>query len=173
MASAYEAASGPFADRLLAALVAGEDAGGDGRGRMSAALLVVDGERRDDDPNAGVLVDVRVDAHEQPLAELARLVRTADAFARYFRAVDAIGAGDNDGALREIEIAHALLPQDENILFVRAGALLATGDVDQGRAVMQHLVQHRPSWATILRSFAGKGLIALPPGIEIEEFAGD
>ena len=140
---------------------------------MSAALLVVDGERRDDDPNAGVLVDLRVDAHEQPLDELARLVRTRRRLrpllpARSTRSVPAT----TTAALREIEIAHALLPDDENILFVRAGALARHGRVDEGRAVMQQLVQRRPSWATILRSFVGKGLFAVPPGIELEEFVG-
>lgn len=168
MASAYEAASGPFADRLLAALVAGEAAGGDARGGMSAALLVVDGERRAD-PNAGVVVDVRVDAHEQPLAELARLVRTGDAFVHYFRAVDAIGAGDNEAVLREIEMARALLPDDENIQFVRAGALILNGRVDDGRATMRALLASRPSWATVLRSFVAKGMFPVPEGLDLDD----
>ena len=61
-----EQASLPFPRRLLATLKAGEDAGGDRRGRQSAALLVHDGE---DYP----LLDIRVDDHADPLAELARL----------------------------------------------------------------------------------------------------
>jgi uncharacterized Ntn-hydrolase superfamily protein len=64
MAGAYESASGRLPERLLAAFVAGEEAGGDARGRMSPALLVVDGERRDDATD-GVLVDLRVDAHDE------------------------------------------------------------------------------------------------------------
>jgi uncharacterized Ntn-hydrolase superfamily protein len=168
MAQAYADSSGPFADRLVSALVAAEAAGGDARGRMSAALLVVDGERRDD-PNAGVLVDVRVDAHDQPLDELARLVRAADAFDHYFRAVDAIGAGDNEAVLREIEIARTLLPGDENIQFVRAGALFFNGQVDEGRATMRALLANRPSWATVVRGFVDKGLFALPAGFDLED----
>jgi len=62
----------PLADRLLAALRAGDEAGGDRRGRQSAALLVVrDGAGyggRDD-----VAVDLRVDDHAQPVTELFRL----------------------------------------------------------------------------------------------------
>src|SRR5262245_40788856 len=88
MAAAYEAASGPFPRRLLAALAAGEEAGGDARGAMSAAMKVVDGDRRDD-PTDGVVVDVRVDEHDRPLDELARLLTASDAFDHYFRAVDA------------------------------------------------------------------------------------
>jgi len=68
---AYEAASAlPFARRLIAAMHAGEAAGGDKRGKQSAALLIHDGE---DYP----LYDLRVDDHAEPLAELARLQEVA------------------------------------------------------------------------------------------------
>jgi uncharacterized Ntn-hydrolase superfamily protein len=70
-ARAYEAQeNAPFARRLVAAMQAGEAAGGDKRGRQSAALLVHDGE---DYP----LYDLRVDDHADPLAELARLQQVA------------------------------------------------------------------------------------------------
>ena len=66
-ADAFEAASDvPFARRLIAAMKAGEAAGGDKRGRQSAALLIHD---REDD----AMLDLRVDDHADPLAELARL----------------------------------------------------------------------------------------------------
>jgi uncharacterized Ntn-hydrolase superfamily protein len=65
--NAYEAQSAlPFAQRLIAAMHAGEAAGGDKRGKQSAAMLIHDGE---DYP----LYDLRVDDHADPLAELARL----------------------------------------------------------------------------------------------------
>ncbi|MBO0764284.1 MAG: DUF1028 domain-containing protein [Hyphomicrobiaceae bacterium] len=70
-AQAYQAHSDlPFAQRLIGALMAGEAAGGDMRGRQSAALLIHDGE---DYP----LYDLRVDDHGDPLAELARLADIA------------------------------------------------------------------------------------------------
>ena len=76
MAAGFRAHSGDLADRLLAALDAGEAAGGDVRGRQSAALLVV--------PASGeswrVRFDVRVDDHSDPLGELRRLVRLARAY---------------------------------------------------------------------------------------------
>ena len=68
---AYQAnAQVPFARRLIAAMQAGEAAGGDKRGKQSAALLIHDGE---DYP----LYDLRVDDHAEPLAELARLEEVA------------------------------------------------------------------------------------------------
>jgi len=73
LAWAFEASTGrPLAERLLDCLDAAEAAGGDSRGRQSAALLVV--ER--DGGYAGLsdtLVDLRVDDHPDPLAELRRL----------------------------------------------------------------------------------------------------
>jgi uncharacterized Ntn-hydrolase superfamily protein len=171
MAAAYEAATGPFARRLLAALVAAEDAGGDARGAMSAAMKIVDGERRED-PSEGVLVDVRVDHHPRPLDELAQLVTAADAFDHYFRAVDSIGTGDLDAVRREIDAAHELMPAEENILFVRAGLLLFEGRIDEGRAALRALIEGRPSWSTVLTSFAEKGMFAMPPGVSLDDLAG-
>jgi uncharacterized Ntn-hydrolase superfamily protein len=60
----------PFAQRLIVAMQAGEAAGGDKRGKQSAALLLHDAE---DYP----LLDLRVDDHAEPLAELARLEEVA------------------------------------------------------------------------------------------------
>lgn len=66
-AAAYAASMDkPFARRLLAAMHAGEEAGGDKRGKQSAALLIHDQEEYS-------LVDLRVDDHADPLAELSRL----------------------------------------------------------------------------------------------------
>ncbi|BAJ31898.1 MULTISPECIES: DUF1028 domain-containing protein [Kitasatospora] len=74
MEAAWLASAGrPFAERLLAALAAGDAAGGDARGRQSAALYVVD-------PGRGVggwgdtAYDLRVDDHADPVAELGRLL---------------------------------------------------------------------------------------------------
>ncbi|WJR80578.1 DUF1028 domain-containing protein [Bradyrhizobium sp. NP1] len=63
-------AARPFAERLIAAMFAGEAAGGDKRGRQSAALLIHGEEEWSD-------LDLRVDDHSDPLAELARLERAS------------------------------------------------------------------------------------------------
>jgi uncharacterized Ntn-hydrolase superfamily protein len=87
----------PLARRLSAALAAGDAAGGDRRGRQSAALLVVT-------PDGGygggsdVLVDLRIDDHEDPLAELARLLELHDL---YFGKPDPQTLMSLDGALAD------------------------------------------------------------------------
>ena len=81
MADAYDANfATPFARRLIAALQAGEAAGGDSRGRQSAALLVHDEEDYS-------LVDLRVDDHANPLEELARLEEVARSSWVHFRRI--------------------------------------------------------------------------------------
>ena len=71
MAAAYEAGSElPLAQRLVAAMQAGEQAGGDKRGRQSAALLI------HGTPD-WALLDLRVDDHADPLSELGRLEQLA------------------------------------------------------------------------------------------------
>ena len=78
LATTFEASTGqPLAERLLASLAAAEAAGGDRRGRQSAALLVV----RKDGGYGGtsdVSADLRVDDHTQPIEELERIYRLHD-----------------------------------------------------------------------------------------------
>jgi uncharacterized Ntn-hydrolase superfamily protein len=81
-ARTYEANAGmPFAPRLLAALAAGEEAGGDKRGKQAAALLVHTTERYP-------FLDLRVDDHVDPIAELRRLYDKS--FERYQALLDCL-----------------------------------------------------------------------------------
>ena len=104
-AAAYVAnASLPFARRLIAAMRAGEAAGGDKRGKQSAALLICGEEEWPD-------LDLRVDDHAEPLAELERLERVSRErfvpFARFLpRRGDPVGLTDR--ARIDAEIAKAL-----------------------------------------------------------------
>ncbi|MGA7669562.1 MAG: DUF1028 domain-containing protein, partial [Nitrolancea sp.] len=73
MAHAYRLSNAPFSHRLISALEAGQAAGGDSRGRQSAALLIV----RDSGGYGGNndrYIDVRVDDHPEPIDELRRLL---------------------------------------------------------------------------------------------------
>jgi uncharacterized Ntn-hydrolase superfamily protein len=101
-AAAYEAnAALPFAERLLAALAAGEAAGGDKRGKQAAALLV---HTVEDYP----FLDLRVDDHPEPVAELARLYEVSlDRFQPFLECVPGKGrhAGITDRAAIEDHIA--------------------------------------------------------------------
>lgn len=82
-----------LAYRLLAALTAGDEAGGDRRGRQSAALLVV-AKGQGYGGTSDVLVDLRVDDHPAPVTELARLL---ELHTLYFERPDPASLLDLDG----------------------------------------------------------------------------
>jgi uncharacterized Ntn-hydrolase superfamily protein len=104
-ASAYLGGAGlPFPRRLVAAMLAGEAAGGDKRGKQSAALLIYGEEDWSD-------LDLRVDDHAEPLAELERLERVSRERWMSFRRFlpgrrDPVGVTDR--SIIELEIAREL-----------------------------------------------------------------
>lgn len=114
MAVTFESTlSWPLADRLHAALVAGQTAGGDTRGVQSAAILVV----REGGGYRGLndrYIDLRVEDHADPIGELGRLIRIH----RRLHATDDARfhaeQGDHDGAIRIMSVALAESVNDEH-----------------------------------------------------------
>jgi uncharacterized Ntn-hydrolase superfamily protein len=100
MAAAFERATGELADRLHAALLAGDRAGGDRRGRQSAALLVVK-------PNGSYggftdrYLDLRVDDHPDPVPALANLVQLHHLFLGQSRPEERVPI--DEGLARELQ----------------------------------------------------------------------
>lgn len=114
MAQAFRSAKGDLAERMLVALEAAEAAGGDIRGRQSAALVVVSGK-----PTGRAWVDrvfdLRVDDAAEPLRELRRLVKIQRAY-NHMNAGDlAVEHKDNEAALREYSAAARLVEGDRDI----------------------------------------------------------
>ena len=101
MAGTYEGTGGDLAARLLAALAAGQEAGGDSRGEQSAALLVVregGGYGGDNDR----VIDLRVDDHPEPIKEL---IRIRDLHTLYFGEAGPEDVVAIDGDVREQVVA--------------------------------------------------------------------
>ena len=102
---AFAAASGSLPERMLAAMQAGEAAGGDRRGRQSAALLLATADPYPD-------LDLRADDHPDPLAELARLYRISlerfAVFRRFLPGADHPGVFDR--AVIEAALAREARP---------------------------------------------------------------
>jgi uncharacterized Ntn-hydrolase superfamily protein len=166
MAEAFEHATGGLANRLVAALVAAEGKGGDARGQMSAAVIVVEGARHH--PWEGVLTDVRVDHHPDPLTELARLVDVAEAYHLCDVAEAALMRGDAGAALSGAEAGLARLPDEGNLRLSYIAALVGVGRTDDAAREVQALVAERPSWEGILRAITERGLVPLPEGLTID-----
>jgi len=133
----------PLPERLLAALEAGQAAGGQRIGAMSAALLVRH-------PQGGWAdVDLRVDAGEQPVRELRALFDRRQAHERMLRAERLARAGDRDGAARSAAAALALAHDWDRIW--RRAARLSVQQGDYAAAVERLAALHRvnPVWAKI------------------------
>jgi uncharacterized Ntn-hydrolase superfamily protein len=167
MAAAFESASGTLATRLVAALRAAEDKGGDARGQMSAALTVVEGTRHAH-LWEGVVVDVRVDHHADPLGELARLVRVGEAYHLCDVAEEALVQGNVTEALAGAEAGLALLPGEGNLLLSYIAALVGVGRTDEAAAEAQKLVAAHPPWEGVLRALIDRGLVPLPDGVTLD-----
>ncbi|HEX2075361.1 MAG TPA: DUF1028 domain-containing protein [Geodermatophilus sp.] len=135
MAQAFAAARGDLPDRLLAALTAGQDAGGDLRGRQSAALLVVSGTRPTEDDD-GVRMDLRVDDSGDPVAQL-RMLRNLQ------RAYDE----------RDYETLALFAPQGARDLYA-ALAASQRGDREAARGALEAM-RARPGWAAWLAAMSG------------------
>ncbi|TKJ18393.1 DUF1028 domain-containing protein [Blastococcus sp. CCUG 61487] len=140
MASAFEAAAGSLAERLLSALTAGQDAGGDLRGRQSAALLVVSGEPPDEEDD-GVRVDLRVDDSGDPVAQLRMLHNLQRAY---------------DEA--DYETLAVFAPEGARDLY---GALAASrrGDRPAARAALEAM-RSRPGWTGWLSAMSGDARVS-------------
>jgi uncharacterized Ntn-hydrolase superfamily protein len=145
MADAYRGHDGAFDERLLCALEAAEDAGGDVRGRQSAALLVVAGAG---EPWRSRL-DVRVEDHAEPLLELRRLVRLARAYALADEADELAAEGAASEAAR-LYLAAAELAPDADELTFWAGLGIAAEDLDAGLALVGRAAAQNPRWLTLL-----------------------
>jgi uncharacterized Ntn-hydrolase superfamily protein len=145
MASAYRAAEGDLTARLLEALVAAEEEGGDVRGRQSAALLVV--------PAAGepwrTRFDVRVEDHADPLGELQRLVRLARAYELAGEGDELSAEGDHTRAAQRYAAAAELAPEADELTFW-AGLGVAGQDVERGAELVRRAAAVKPSWLTLL-----------------------
>lgn len=111
MEQAYVAAEGPLARKLLAGLKAGEAAGGDKRGKESAALLVVR-EGGGYQGKTDRLVDVRVDDHAEPVAELERIYNLWEFRFLVERYLELGGERDVDAAVDIMRRAVAQHPDD-------------------------------------------------------------
>jgi uncharacterized Ntn-hydrolase superfamily protein len=145
MAAAYEAASGPLAERMLAALDAAEAEGGDVRGRQSSAMLVLTGQPTGR-PWEDRTVDLRVEDHPEPLAELRRLLRLR-------RAYQAAQLGDLAGHRRALRLA----PELTQVRFFAAVALAEAGEWEEAVSLMRDVLEEEPRWRVTLPRLVAAG----------------
>jgi uncharacterized Ntn-hydrolase superfamily protein len=146
MSAAFEAATGELPVRLFAALEAAEAEGGDVRGRQSAAMVVVPAEgepwRR--------TVDLRVEDHHDPVAELGRLLALQRAYDLAGTADDLLASGRGEEAGRLYREAAALAPDSDELLFWSGLALAQSGELQAGVDAVRRAAERHPNWLVLL-----------------------
>ena len=142
MAEAFEGSQGPLAERLLSALDAAEEAGGDWRGRQAGGIVVVGPEGEPWERE----VDVRVDDHPDPLGELRRLLRLRQA---YTAMRGRPGPSEDD--------LEALPELDRRLAAIFGAA--ATGRIDEARRLLRPLLEEEPRWGDFVRTLADRDLL--------------
>jgi uncharacterized Ntn-hydrolase superfamily protein len=150
MAAAFRASAGrgePLAERLVGALDAAEAAGGDVRGRQSAALLVVPAAA---EPPWLRVVDLRVEDHPEPVAELRRLLVLHRAYALATEADELAAGGHHAEAGERYTQAAALAPDADELVFWAGLAAADRGDDAEALRLVRAAVARNPRWPQLL-----------------------
>ena len=134
---AFENSDGRLSERLLSAMFAGQNAGGDIRGMQSGRILVVDSHTKEKEWE-GVIVDVNVDDHPNPLKELGRLLKVSSIYSEF----------TNNGYEFELEQSEA--KEFPEIAFWTAINLANKGDLERGRELLGIALNDHDGWKELL-----------------------
>jgi uncharacterized Ntn-hydrolase superfamily protein len=173
MATAYEeglAEGAPFVERLLRAVEAAEREGGDVRGRQSAAIIVVDAALH---PRSwrghGLVMDMRIEDHPDPVPELRRIVTMQLAYDMLDDDGDEAKAGRT--AEQRYAEARRMAPDAFELVFWRALELATAGDVAAARREMAIAIEADDSWRRTLEHLAEAGREGVTPELAAELMA--
>jgi len=143
MENAFLGTKGNLAERLYAALVAGEKNGGDSRGKQSAALLVVK-EGAGYGGYTDRAIDIRVDDHAQPFKELGRILKIAQMNYAWNESWTLFTKGRAGEALPFQEKAVKLAPKDGAVWYDLAVIRLAAGKPESALVALEKAIALNP-----------------------------
>lgn len=159
MALAYEKNKDlPLAERVIATLKAAQDAGGDIRGKQSAALLVVKGqpvENEWEDP----LIDLRVDDNPAPLQDLERLLKVYRAYQHMNNGDLAVEKNDMAAAMKEYSTAEGMFPDNFEMKYWKAVTLANNGDYKTAKSIFKIVFDHDQNWKELTKRLPEVGLL--------------
>lgn len=151
MADAFEKSIGrPLAERMIIALEAGQAAGGDIRGKQSAAIIVVPG-RSEGKPWDERTVDLRVDDSNEPIKELRRLYTVHLAYEHMNNGDLAVEKNDMPGAMREYNAAMQLMPDNLEMQFWTAITLANNKQVNEALPILKRVFAKDKNWKELTR----------------------
>ena len=160
MASAFRKKRGTLVRRMMSALEAAENTGGDIRGRQSAAMLVVKCQSTGMPWNDKVL-DLRVEDHPEPLKELYRLIKIHEAYAHNSAGEDLILQGKTKEALQEYRLANKKAPEIIELKFWQAVALLNNGSYEHSKGILKEVLEANKDWRKVLLSLPQPAILSI------------
>ena len=162
MVDAFERGYGSLATRLMAALFAAEETGGDFRGQRSAAIKVVRATRSGR-PWRDSVVDLRVDDHETPVDRLGALVERSARYNRMVSAFERALDGQASQALHAvIDMPIADTKADADLKMWRAAILTLAGREDEAASALAALKEYAPEFVDVFRELETTGLVDEP-----------
>ena len=162
MAEAYRRASGDLAERLMHTLEAAQAVGGDLRGKQSAAMLIVGAERKPE-PWKGIVLDLRVEDHPDPLKELCRLLQLQRAYEHMNRGDELLGKSQTEEALEEYRRAAMIAPEIPELPFWHAVTLADLNRLDEALPLFRDVFTRDPNLAILLQRLPPVGLFRDDP----------
>ncbi len=162
MIKAFEQSAGkPLAERILSALDAAQQAGGDIRGMQAAALVVVPGTRAESWNNA--TVDLRVDDATEPLKELRRLYNVHLAYEHMNRGDLAVEKNNMPLAMNEYNAAMKLFPANLEMQYWTAITLANNKQLGKAIPTLRSIFARDRNWKELTRRLPPVGLLTVSP----------
>lgn len=149
-----------LAERVVAALKAAQESGGDIRGSQSSALIVVSKDSADY-PWQDKKIDLRVEDHKTPVEELSRLLNSHRAYQLMEKGDVAMENKDAKTALEAYNAAEKLLPSNDEIKFWKAVALVNSDQVRMSVPIFERLFRNDRSWQRLLERLPSSDLITI------------
>ena len=150
----------PLAERMVKVLWAAQNAGGDIRGKQSAALVVV-GPDKVSEPWKDKLVDIRVDDHPQPLKELERILKVHRAYEHMNNGDLAIEHNDMAKALEEYGAAESMFPDNLEMKYWKAVSLANNDRLKEALPIFKEVFKGDENWRTLTGRLPKSGILNL------------
>jgi uncharacterized Ntn-hydrolase superfamily protein len=147
----------PLAERVVKAMHAAQDAGGDIRGKQSAVLLVV--STKPSPEWADKKINLRVDDHPEPLIELERLLKVHRAYEHMNNGDLAIEHGDMNLALKEYAAAEQMFPENLEMKYWKAIALANNGKTEMALPIFKYIFEKDKNWHEMTKRLPASGLL--------------
>ena len=163
MAEAYEKAVAekkPMKKRLMDALFAAQNAGGDVRGMQSAGMVIVKTDANEN-PMIAKPLDLRVEDSKEPLKELQRLLDIHTAYDFMNQGDVAMEKGETDLAVKLYTTAQQLYPDNKEFVYWSAISLANIGKLEEAKKLLTPIFKEGKNWITLTYNLLPTGLLNL------------